>query len=226
MNDDTKDEPVLSARMLDAAREYQDPPPPPREEMWQRVQAARRRGSAVSADHGTARWKRPQVWVPIAIAATLILGIAIGRLWPIVRGNGIKQQVAKGPDSTAVDSTKPKKKDLFAQYAAEQTLGQAEVLLTQYRSDVTAGVSPTTSPAEARKLLLATRLLLDAPSISDPRLRGLLEDLELVMAQISEGSTQKEDRAVITEGLERRDVLPRLRAATTVGTGVQIPGAI
>jgi len=225
MNDDTKDEPVLSARMLDAAREYQDPPPPPREEMWQRVQAARRRGSAVSADRETARWKRPQVWLPIAIAATLILGIAIGRLWPIL-GGGIKQQVAKGPDSTAIDPAKPKKKDLFAQYAAEQTLGQAEVLLTQYRSDVTAGVSPTTSPAEARKLLLATRLLLDAPSISDPRLRGLLEDLELVMAQISEGSTQKEDRAVITEGLERRDVLPRLRAATTVGTGVQIPGAI
>jgi hypothetical protein len=219
MNDETKDEPVLSARLMDAAREYQDPPPPPRDEMWQRVQAARRPGGRAAG------WKRPQVWVPIAIAATLILGIAIGRLWPGM-GGVIKYPVAVNPDSAAVDSTKPKKKDLFAQYAAEQTLGQAEVLLTQYRSDVTAGVSPTTSPAEARKLLLATRLLLDAPSISDPRLRGLLEDLELVMAQISEGSTQKEDRAVITEGLERRDVLPRLRAATTVGTGVQIPGAI
>ena len=100
------------------------------------------------------------------------------------------------------------------------------MLLTQYRSDVAAGVQPTTTPAEARKILLATRLLLDAPSISDPHLRDLLEDLELVMAQISEGSVQKEDRAVITEGLERRDVLPRLRAATSIGTGVQIPGAI
>jgi len=214
MNDGPKDEPVLSARLMDAAREYQDPPPPPREEMWQRVQAARRRGGE------TSRWKRPVVWVPIAIAATLLLGIAIGRNW-IPFGTVIKREVA-------VDTTTSpaKKKDLFAQYAAEQTLGQAEVLLTQYRSDVAAGVQPTTTPAEARKLLLATRLLLDAPTISDPRLRDLLEDLELVMAQISEGSEQEEDRAVITEGLERRDVLPRLRAATTIGTGVQIPGAI
>jgi len=219
MNDEPKDEPVLSARLMDAAREYQDPPPPPREEMWQRVQQARRPGGRAAG------WKRPQAWVPVAIAATLLLGIGIGRIGTGT-GTGPKDDTARGPDSTATDSTRPKKKDLFAQYAAEQTLGQAEVLLTQYRSDAAAGVSPTTNPAEARKLLLATRLLLDAPSISDPRLRRLLEDLELVMAQISEGSVQKEDRAVITEGLERRDVLPRLRAATTVGTGVQIPGAI
>lgn len=215
MNDEPKDEPVLSARLMDAAREYQDPPPPPREEMWQRVQAARRHHAVV-----VPMWQRPLVLVPLAVAATLLLGIAIGRNWlPI--GTVVKREVA-------VDTTTSpaRKKDLFAQYAAEQTLGQAEVLLTQYRSDVTAGVQPTTTPAEARKLLLATRLLLDAPTISDPRLRDLLEDLELVMAQISEGSEQKEDRAVITEGLERRDVLPRLRAATTIGTGVQIPGAI
>jgi hypothetical protein len=217
MNDDTKDEPVLSARLMDAAREYQEPPLPPREEMWARVQQARRRAASVPA------WQRPKVWVPVAIAATLVLGIGIGRLWPSIR-NGVKQNVA-GVDSTTPGAA-PTKKDLFAQYAAEQTLGQAEVLLTQYRSDVAAGVQPTTTPAEARKLLLATRLLLDAPSISDPRLRDLLSDLELVMAQISEGSEQKEDRAVITEGLERRDVLPRLRAATSIGTGVQIPGAI
>jgi hypothetical protein len=222
MNDETKDEPVLSARLMDAAREYQDPPPPPREEMWLRVQAARSGGRAA----GRPVWKSPKVWVPIAIAATLILGIGIGRGWPSIR-NVLKQNIAQNPDSTATTPTAaPKKKDLFAQYAAEQTLGQAEVLLTQYRSDVAAGVQPTTTPAEARKILLATRLLLDAPSITDPHLRDLLSDLELVMAQISEGSVQKEDRAVITEGLERRDVLPRLRAATSIGTGVQIPGAI
>ena len=166
------------------------------------------------------------MWVPVAIAATLILGIGIGRIWPSIR-TGVKTGGIAVVDSTAITpAATPKKKDLFAQYAAEQTLGQAEVLLTQYRSDVAAGVQPTTTPAEARKILLATRLLLDAPSINDPHLRDLLSDLELVMAQISEGSTQKEDRAVITEGLERRDVLPRLRAAASIGTGVQIPGAI
>lgn len=219
MNDEPKDEPVLSERLMDAARGYQEPPPPPREEMWARIREQRHSGTVARRPV----WQRPAMWVPVAIAATLVLGIAIGRSWLPAR-TVVKDNIVQ-TDSTAPSAT-PKKKDLFAQYAAEQMLGQAEVLLTQYRSDVAAGVQPTTTPAEARRLLLATRLLLDAPSISDPHLRDLLQDLELVMAQISEGSDQKEDRAVITEGLERRDVLPRLRAATSIGTGVQIPGAI
>lgn len=216
MNDDPKDEPVLDARLMDAARAHHEPPPVPTEELWQRIQAERRRGAGAQVPS----WRRPKVWVPVAIAATLILGIALGRLW-IPVGIGVK-----GIAGPVVDSAgKARKEDLFARYAAEQTLGRAEVLLTQYRSDAAAGAATTTTPEEARKLLLATRLLLDAPTLSDPRLRDLLEDLELVLAQIAEGSQVKEDRAVITDGLDRHDVLPRLRAAT-VNTGIQLPGAI
>lgn len=215
MTNDPKDEPVLDPRLLEAARAHHEPPPVPREELWTRIQSQRRRGGE------TPRWKQPRFWVPVAIAATLILGIALGRLW-IPVGSGVKGNTANAPD----DSTgQARKEDLFARYAAEQTLGQAEVLLTQYRSDAAAGAATTTTPDEARKLLLATRLLLDAPTLSDPRLRDLLEDLELVLAQIAEGSQVKEDRAVITDGLDRHDVLPRLRAAT-VNTGIQLPGAI
>lgn len=217
MTDDPMEEPVLDPRLLDAARAHHEPPPVPREEMWARIQGARRPGGRTA---GRPVWQRPKVWVPIAIAATLILGIALGRLWLPV-GPGVRQHIAEAPDSAG----KARKDDLFARYAAEQTLGQAEVLLTQYRSDAAAGANTTTTPEEARKLLLATRLLLDAPTLSDPRLRDLLEDLELVLAQIAEGSQVKEDRAVITDGLERHDVLPRLRAAT-VNTGIQLPGAI
>lgn len=213
MNDEPKDEPVLSPRLLDAARTHHEPPAAPREEMWARVQAARERGDRAAPS------KRAGYWIPIAIAATLVIGFGLGRVWPAIRF-GVKAPIAAAP----VDSARPD--DKFAKYAAQQTLGQAEVLLTQFRADARSGAASTTSPAEARKLLLATRLLLDAPSLTDPRLRGLLEDLELVLSQISEGSEVKEDRAVITEGLDRRDVLPRLRAAVPVGTGVQLPGAI
>ncbi len=218
MTDEPKDEPVLSSRLLDAARALHEPPPAPREEIWARVQQARRHsGTAAQREW----WKRPSVWVPIAIAATLIVGIGLGRLW-IPIGTAVKGNVAATPDSSVTGN----KEDLFARYAAEQTLGQAEVLLTQFRADAAGGTAAATSPANARKLLLATRLLLDSPSLTEPRLRGLLEDLELVLAQIAAGSAQKEDRDVITDGLERRDVLPRLRAAMPVGTGVQIPGAL
>ena len=215
MNDEPKDEPMLDSRLMDAARAHHEPPPVPTEEIWARIQGSRRRRAELP------QWKRPQVWVPVAIAATLLLGIALGRLWIPVR-TGLKTTTAGAPIDSAA---KARKEDLFARYAAEQTLGQAEVLLTQYRSDAAAGAATTTTPNEARKLLLATRLLLDAPTLSDPRLRDLLEDLELVLAQIAEGSQVKEDRAVITDGLDRHDVLPRLRAAT-VNTGIQLPGAI
>ncbi|HET7041147.1 MAG TPA: hypothetical protein VFI13_03980 [Gemmatimonadales bacterium] len=212
MTDPTKDEPVLPERLLDAARAHHAPPPPPREEMWRRIEAARPRRAA------TPTHLAPRVWVPLAIAATLVAGFGLGRLWPAIH-SGVKTQVAARPDSAVPQE------DRFTRYAAQQTLGQAEVLLTQYRADTRSGTAAA-SPAEARKLLVATRLLLDSPSLTDPRLKGLLEDLELVLSQIAEGSAQKEDRAVITEGLDRRDVLPRLRAASPVATGVQLPGAI
>lgn len=211
MTEPTKDEPVLPARLLDAARAHHEPPPPPAEAMWREVQSRRR------AVRVTDR-KASTLWIPLAIAATLVIGFGLGRYWPRIHA-GVATPVASRPDSAT------KGDDRFARYAAQQTLGQAEVLLTQYRADARSGTAAA-SPAEARKLLVATRLLLDSPSLSDPRLRGLLEDLELVLAQIAEGSDQKEDRAVITEGLDRRDVLPRLRAATPVVTGVQLPGAI
>ena len=220
MNDEPKEEPVLSPRLMDAARAHHEPPAAPAEELWQRIKAERARRPVSSSARRLRSWKQPRVWVPMAIAATLIIGFGLGRIWKPGKV-GVPHQVA-GTDSSVTGN----KEDLFARYAAEQTIGQAEVLLTQFRADATGGTPATTTPAEARKLLLATRLLLDSPSLTDPRLRGLLEDLELVLAQIAAGSTEKEDREVITDGLERRDVLPRLRAAMPVGTGVQIPGAI
>lgn len=220
MTDEPKDEPMLSPRLMDAARAHHQPPAPPAEDLWQRIQTERARQLVSSSARQLPTWKQPRVWVPMAIAATLILGIALGRLWIPVRTDVTQETAQKDPSTTG------SKEDRFARYAAEQTLGQAEVLLTQFRADATGGTSAATTPAEARKLLLATRLLLDAPSLTDPRLRALLEDLELVLAQIAAGSAQKEDRDVITDGLERRDVLPRLRAAMPVGTGVPTPGAL
>lgn len=64
-------------------------------------------------------------------------------------------------------------------------------------------------------MLTSTRLLLDSPAASDARFKSLLEDLELVLAQIAmlqSGRTQ-EDIDFITDALEERDVVPRIRSA-------------
>lgn len=68
---------------------------------------------------------------------------------------------------------------------------------------------------QAATLLTQTHLLLDSQVGSDPALHRLLEDLELVLAQVARlhptrGTT---DLQLIHEALQQRDVLPRLHEA-------------
>jgi hypothetical protein len=74
--------------------------------------------------------------------------------------------------------------------------------------------------ASARELLTMTRLLLDSPLAQDPQLLDLLEDLELVLAQVvrlEPAPREADDLDLITDGLNQRGVLPRLRAAIPAG---------
>jgi hypothetical protein len=54
----------------------------------------------------------------------------------------------------------------------------------------------------------------------DPRTRLLLEDLELVLAEIAQLSprSRAEDLELIREGIEQGDVMPRLRTAVPAGS--------
>ena len=63
--------------------------------------------------------------------------------------------------------------------------------------------------------------MLDSPAANDPRLKGLLDDLELVLAQIAQlrSSRDREDVQLIQQGLEQRSVLLRLRSAIPAGPG-------
>ncbi len=72
----------------------------------------------------------------------------------------------------------------------------------------------------ARQLLATNRLLLDSPAGQDRRMRVLLEDLELVLAEIAQLSSEPVtgDRELIREGMERGGVLPRLRTVVPSGT--------
>jgi hypothetical protein len=69
----------------------------------------------------------------------------------------------------------------------------------------------------AGELLSTTRLLLDSPAAEDPELKVLLDDLELVLAQVVRLSSRRHDQEMelITDALEERDVLPRLQNAVT-----------
>jgi hypothetical protein len=75
------------------------------------------------------------------------------------------------------------------------------------------GKSLEYSATQARDLLATTRLLMDAPQRLEPHLQGLLEDLELVLAQIARLPAKPDapDVYLIDQALDQRDVIPRLR---------------
>jgi hypothetical protein len=103
--------------------------------------------------------------------------------------------------------------------ATLQHLMQAEVLLTSFRAESQSGVVDAQVATWARDLLSTTRLLIDSPAAADPQLRRLLDDLEIVLAQIAQLPAQRArgEMDLIDEAVEQRDVIARLRTALPAG---------
>jgi len=201
-------------RLVEAAQDYHRPPATPREEMWQGI-AARR----------AARRRRAATWRPVlrwgvGIAAVLALGIGIGRWTAEPRRTGPAPVAAAGGGDWG---------PLAYRVAAAQYLTRTEALLTGFRSEARSGQADAQFARQARDLLGTTRLMLDSPAAQDGRLKGLLEDLELVLAQIAQLSPHgdTEEVQLINQGLEQRSVLLRLRTANPAGPGpVRTQGAL
>lgn len=75
----------------------------------------------------------------------------------------------------------------------------------------------------ARSLLARTRLLLASPAADEPETRRLLQDLELMLAQIvvSVETGDPDETRITGEGLEDSDLLLRLRSAADGGPAKQ-----
>jgi hypothetical protein len=107
--------------------------------------------------------------------------------------------------------------------AVIEHMARTEVLLTSFLAESRNG--PTGTPAAAqfaslsRDLLKTTRLLLATRTADDPALTRLLEDLELVLMQISQYTAEgrRGDLDAINQSLDRRNVLPKLRATIPAG---------
>jgi hypothetical protein len=231
------------------ARAYNAPPANvPREEMWTRVDAelrARRAGSVQAITH------RRLIWAAgAALAAALVLGVGIGyELRQRVEPQRVAQQrqeqqqqrepeQQRQPAADALTSSTPRSvspqlrppaPDSRAAYAAftVEHLGRAEALLTSFRAESERGTVDPQVTAWAGDLLGTTRLLLDSPGASDPRLHNLLGDLELVLTQITQLRAEqhsapgmvRDELNLIDQSLRTRDVMSRIRSATPAGSG-------
>jgi hypothetical protein len=196
--------------LIETAADVRVPPETPREEIWAGLQAARGEDELQRR-----RGRRRLRWIEwgVGIAALLLIGIGLGRY-----------SVRPNPAALAPVAANPEGASTAYRVVTAQHLSQAEALLTLTRRASEADDLDAQTIAWAKDLLSTTRLLLDSPDGNDPRLRALLQDLELVLAEItqlrsapSSGAAADEELNLVKKSIEHVDVLPRLRTAIPAG---------
>jgi hypothetical protein len=199
--------------MRDAAHTFRNPPTPDFEAMWDGVTREvwgedRVIASSPIAQRGSPYANRSARY--LAIAATLVIGIALGRA-----STAIGTKASSSAETVASTAMTPAAN---IPYEAETSkyLGQTAALLIALPSEVRAGRANEQFVGRAGELLGRTRLLLDSPAANDPQMKNLLEDLELVLAQVvrlQNNSSSRTELDLIARTLEQHDVIPRLRTA-------------
>lgn len=209
-NDIDNGDDELPQNMKDAARSYNEPPlAVPREAMWEAIARARaanpgtqRSGVAVHRNtHGVRRWQ----WAAAAVIL-LAIGYTAGR-----------QQTPAASSPPASDRRGASVADAVA---ATQHFARAELVLTQFRSDVGSARSDTALARWSRQLLNDTRLLLDSPVADDAARRALLQDLELILVQITRAARLNDagDLQLTSDALRDSGLLNKLRTVVPSGT--------
>jgi hypothetical protein len=197
-------------RMIQAARDYNEPPEPPREEMWAAIREALPQGRTddLSARR-RARSERLRVWTPwavgLAAAATLAVGFGLGRLTQ-------SPEPATGPAAGPVAAANGKGPSTPVRLAAAEHMSDAAALLTFFRSAGQSTEDRAATEAWAKDLLSTTRMLLDSRVADDPEMASLLEDLELVLVQIANAGGDQDDD-LIEEGIRQQQLMAKLHSA-------------
>ena len=203
------DEDRFDEVLRELPRSYNPPPPPPLDEMWPVIEDAH---FDAPLPITRARPFSPRAsW--LAAAAALLVGIGIGHYVPF--------GAPKASSPAPVASSAPPRAETSAVADAyrDQTnhyLGQAAALLISLPAKEANGRTDSMFASRATDLLVTTRLLIDSPAAAqDPKLRSLLEDLELVLVQVARLRVEKNrgDLDLIHQAVEQGDVLSRLNSA-------------
>jgi hypothetical protein len=192
-------------KIIDTAADHYNVPPvnPPFEQMWTAIEgeAFGRQILPAIEKKGFSLVNNP--W--LRMAAVLVIGVAIGRF------------TMRAPEAVPVDPTVAMAEptvDLEASYelSAERYLGQAVTLVAGLPRQLQAGRVDSAYVSRARESLTQLRLLMDSPEASNPRLRALFEDLELVLVQVVQMPASGNDfeAKMIRQAMRERDVMPRL----------------
>ena len=205
------DEKRFDEVLRELPRSFNTPDQPPLDDMWAVIEDAHFNAPvSVSSDRGTtlrATW--------LAAAAALVIGIGIGRYIPTsarITDNQAPPSMTASAKQTASDTSAVV--DAYRDQTSHY-LGQAAALLISLPAKDASGKADPGFAGKAAELLVTTRLLMDSPAAQDPKLRSLLEDLELVLVQIARLRSERSrgDLDLIHQAVEQGDVLSRLNSA-------------
>lgn len=175
-------------------------------------------GDELAARRAARRIRFPWVQAGIAAAAVLAIGIGIGRsMSPRPERLPTARVEAPAPGT-------PMTGDAY-RVAVAQHLARTETLLASFRADAAGGRVDADVAEWAGQMLTTTRLLLDSPAADDPKLRTLLEDLELVLAQIAAlptrsgtATTTSTEVDLARRAVEEKHLLPRMQTLAPAGS--------
>jgi hypothetical protein len=195
-----------------SAKDYHRPPETPREQMWARIVAER-------AERKLARAARPsprQMWIRWGLAAAAVLALGIG----IGRGIGPKP-TRPLMEVAALPAGNGEQIPAAFELAARDHLRHVETFFTVFQYEARAGLAADQTAGLARNLLMNTRLLMDSPAGRDAHMAALLDDVEVMLAQIASyaDSPTPVELRLIDQGIEQRGLLLKLRAAAPAEYG-------
>ena len=190
-------------KIIDTAADHYNVPPvnPPFEQMWTAIESETfgRQIGPVAGRKGFSLANNP--W--LRMAAVLVLGVAIGR---------VSTRPAPTPETPTPLNEPVVNAEASYEMSAERYLGQAVTLVAGLPRQLQTGRIDSAYAARATESLATLRQLMDSPAASNPRLRALFEDLELVLVQVvlmpANGSAF--EAKMIRQAIQERDVMPRL----------------
>jgi hypothetical protein len=210
--DRPEDDRPLPDLWIQAARStYHPPGETPREDIWRDVEERLFPASPPIS-------RRPSTpWIPILAAASLVLllGVALGR-WSVPGGAVTEgEPVAAAPPPAATGTSS----NAGVRFATARHLNDAEALLDFVSTDARQGRVDRDLARWGSGLLTQTRLLLDSSVSDDPGVRGVLEDLEIVLSQIAflgdsgfDTDRLKSELQLIADGVSDGRVRRRIRS--------------
>jgi len=193
----------LDQLIKEAGPRVRPAPPLDADAMWARVEAQRLQPPVAAGGRWNTGWL-------LKMAATLFLGVAIGRLSVGFRSG----ESTSGASVVAVSAT-PRSLSQPLERTATALLGETAALLSALPATDRGGAEDRRFGRLAQELLVTTRLLLDDGVASDPRLHELLDDLELILSQVArlQHRSSQTELELINEAMQERELVPRIRRA-------------